>query len=106
MTIHSPPHPGAMLLEDVIKAQGLTITEASHCLGMSRVALSRVCHGHAGISPDLAIRLERAGVSTAKAWLMMQLNYDLARAQAKPQPPVVKLDDSHLKDSHRGKAMS
>ena len=78
----------------MIKAQGLSITEAAERLSMSRVALSRVCHGHAGISPDLAVRLERAGVSTAKAWLMMQLNYDLARAQGKPQAPVVELDDS------------
>lgn len=98
MTINAPPHPGGMLLEDVIKAQGLTITEAAERLSMSRVALSRVCHGHAGISPDLAVRLERAGVSTAKAWLMMQLNYDLARAQDKTQPPVIQLSDTHLND--------
>ncbi len=93
MTIDSPPHPGWMILEDVIKAQGLTVTEAAERLSMSRVALSRVCHGHAAISPDLAVRLERAGVSTAKAWLMMQLNHDLARAKAKPQPPVARLND-------------
>jgi addiction module HigA family antidote len=47
---------------------------------MSRVALSRVLNGRAGVSPDLALRLERAGVSTARAWLAMQSNNDLVQA--------------------------
>jgi addiction module HigA family antidote len=60
---------------------------------MSRVALSRVLNGRAGVSPDLALRLERAGVSTARAWLAMQSNYDLAQAMKWEQPPVRPLDD-------------
>jgi addiction module HigA family antidote len=44
---------------------------------MSRVALSRVWNGKAAISPDLAVRLEQAGASTARAWLAMQANQDL-----------------------------
>ena len=55
---------------------------------MSRVALSRVLNGRAAISPDLSLRLEMAGVSTARAWLAMQVNYDLAKAKLHPQPPV------------------
>jgi addiction module HigA family antidote len=45
---------------------------------VARVTLSRVLHGHSGVSPNLAVRLERAGVGTARAWLAMQTNYDLA----------------------------
>ncbi len=86
--LHNPPHPGELLYEDVIKEFGLTVTEAAKRLGMSRVALSRVLHGRAGISPDLAIRLELAGVSTARAWLAMQSNYDLTKAMAQPRPVV------------------
>jgi len=82
------PHPGELLREDVLVSLGLAVTEAADRLGMSRVALSRVLNGHAGISPDLAIRLERAGVSTARFWITLQANYDLSRAMQRKQPPV------------------
>ena len=88
-----PVHPGELLREEVIAALQLSVTEAAERLGLSRVALSRVLNGRAGISPDLALRLERAGVSTARAWLAMQSNYDLAQAMKREQPPVRPLDD-------------
>ena len=62
----NPPHPGELLREDVMAALGLSVTEAAERLGMSRVL-----NGKAGISPDLALRLERAGASTARMWLAM-----------------------------------
>lgn len=86
--MYNPAHPGEILREEVIDALGLSVTEAARRLGMSRVALSRVLNGKAGISPDLAIRLERAGVATARAWLQMQANYDLWQAMQREQPPV------------------
>ncbi|QCM10375.1 HigA family addiction module antidote protein [Agrobacterium tumefaciens] len=88
-----PVHPGELLREEVIAALQLSVTEAAERLGLSRVALSRVLNERAGISPDLALRLERAGVSTARAWLAMQSNYDLAQAMKREQPPVRPLDD-------------
>ncbi|XHE11860.1 HigA family addiction module antitoxin [Agrobacterium deltaense] len=88
-----PVHPRELLREEVIAALQLSVTEAAERLGLSRVALSRVLNGRAGISPDLALRLERAGVSTARAWLAMQSNYDLAQAMKREQPPVRPLDD-------------
>lgn len=84
----NPPHPGELLREDVIAEIGLSVTEAALRLGMSRVALSRVLHGRAAISPDLALRLEMAGVSTARVWLAMQVNYDLAQARLNQQPEI------------------
>ncbi len=86
--MHNPPHPGEVLREDVIVALGLSVTEAAERLAMSRVALSRVLNGKAGISPDLAVRLEQAGASTAQAWVAMQANYDLWQALQHEQPPV------------------
>ena len=86
--MYNPSHPGEILREEVIDALGLSVTEAARRLGMSRVALSRVLNGKAGISPDLAIRLERAGVATARAWLQMQANYDCGHAMQHEQPPV------------------
>lgn len=82
------PHPGELLREDVLAPLGLAVTEAAERLGMSRVALSRVLNGRAGISPDLAIRLERANVSTARFWMTLQANYELSRALEHEQPPV------------------
>ena len=75
----NPPHPGEIIGEDVIGELGLSVAEAAARLGVSRVTLSRVIHGHSGVSPNLAIRLVRSGVSTARAWMAMQTAYDLAR---------------------------
>ena len=74
----NPPHPGQIIGEDVLGELGLTVAEAAARLGVSRVTLSRVIHGHSGVSPNLAVRLERAGVGTARAWMAMQTSYDLA----------------------------
>jgi addiction module HigA family antidote len=89
--IENHPHPGELLREDVLVPLGIEIKEAAHRLGMSRTALSRVINGHAGVSPDLAIRLERAGVSTARFWMTLQANYDLSQAQQREQPNVLRL---------------
>ena len=86
--MHDPPHPGEILKADVLADLNLSVTEAATRLAMSRVALSRVLNGNAAVSPDLAIRLEQAGVSTARAWLGMQANYDLWQALKRPQPAV------------------
>lgn len=56
--IFNPPHPGDTLRDDVLPALGLTVTEAASQLGVTRAALSRILHGHAGISPEMAPRLE------------------------------------------------
>lgn len=89
-----PPHPGELLREDVLAPLGIEVTEAAQRLGMSRTTLSRVINGRAGISPDLAVRLERAGVSTARFWMTLQANYELARAEARKQPKVQPLQDA------------
>ncbi|WP_273790454.1 MULTISPECIES: HigA family addiction module antitoxin [unclassified Bartonella] len=76
----NPSHLGELLCEDVIKELGLSVNEAAEWLGISRGALSRVLNGKAAMSANLAIRLEMSGVSTARAWLAMQTNYDLSKA--------------------------
>ncbi len=86
-----PPHPGDLLREDVPMPLDLSVTAAAAGLGMSRVALSRVLNGKAGISPDLAIRLEAAGISTARFWITLQAQYDLAAALKHKQPLVRRL---------------
>jgi addiction module HigA family antidote len=91
--MRNPPHPGETLKEDVLAPLGLSVKEAAERLGMSRVAFSRVLNGRSGISPDLAIRLEQAGVSTARFWVALQAQYDLAQALQHDQPPIRPLQD-------------
>ncbi len=85
----NPPHPGELLREDVLRPLGIEVTDAAHRLGISRTTLSRVINGRSGISPDLAIRLERAGVSTARFWMTLQTNYELSHAEQQIQPTTV-----------------
>lgn len=82
------PHPGELLREDVLVPLGIEVTVAAQRLGVARTTLSRIIHGKSGISPDLAIRLERAGVSTARFWMNLQSNYELSKAQERGQPDV------------------
>ena len=81
MPMKNPPHPGHSIRENCLNPLGLNVTEAAKALGVARHTLSRVLNGHAGISPDMAIRLEKAGWSSADFWLRRQTAYDLAQAR-------------------------
>jgi addiction module HigA family antidote len=89
------PHPDELLREDVLKPLAIEVAEAARRLGMSRSSLSRVLHGHNGISPDPAVRLERAGVSTARFWMNLQTNYELSQAEQRTQPVVIPLQEEN-----------
>ena len=90
--MHNPPHPGETLLEDVLPALGLTVTDAAAQLGVTRAALSRVLNGRAAISPEMALRLEAwLGVKNggrADLWLSQQAAYDLWQARKAGRPKV------------------
>ena len=76
-------HPGRQVLEKCIAPLGLTVTEAAAGIGVTRNTLSRLIHGHHGISPDMAVRLSLAFGGTAETWLRLQTDYDLAQAREK-----------------------
>jgi addiction module HigA family antidote len=90
--MHNPPHPGETLRDDILPELGLTVTEAAAQLGVTRAALSRVLNGRAGISPEMALRLEQwLGVENggrADLWLVQQAAYDLWQARSKGAPRV------------------
>ena len=48
---------------------------------MALHTLSRVINGHAGISPEMALRFEKMGWGTAESWVRLQTAYDLAQAR-------------------------
>jgi addiction module HigA family antidote len=90
MAMFNPPHPGETLLEDVLPALGIKIAEFARRLGFARETLSRILHGRAPVSPDLAVRLERAGIGTARTWLGIQADWDLWQAEHRAQPEIVR----------------
>jgi len=89
MKVHT--HPGEMLREDVLVPLGIDVTDAAQRLGIARTTLSRVINGKSGISPDLAVRLELAGVSTARFWMTLQTNYELSKVQQQEPPQLERL---------------
>lgn len=86
--MHNPPHPGETLREDVLPALDVSVTQMARRLGLARETLSRILHGRAPISPDLAVRLERAGIGRARTWLAVQADYDLWQAEHRVQPKI------------------
>ena len=89
MPMNNPPHPGAGLKDD-IEALGLTVAEAARGLRVTRQQLYRVINGECAITPEMAIRLEKAIGSTADMWLRLQMNYDLAQIRGRAKSIAIK----------------
>ena len=81
MPMKNPPHPGLSVRHDCIEPLDLTITEAAKILGVTRQALNNLVNGKSGISPEMAIRLDKAFGGGAETWLRLQMAYDLAQAR-------------------------
>ena len=90
MAMKNPVHPGAILRREISEGLGITITAAADALGVSRKTLSELVNERAGISPEMAIRLELGIGSTADHWLRLQMAFDLAAARAKQKKLKVK----------------
>jgi addiction module HigA family antidote len=85
MEMFNPPHPGEIIREDCLRPLGLTVTAAAEGLGISRQSLSEILNGQNGVSADMALRLEKAGWSTAETWLNAQTAYDLWQARQRSE---------------------
>lgn len=81
MAMRNPPHPGRSIKENCLAPLGLTVTDAAKVLGVARRTLSRILNGHTDVSPEMAIRLEKAGWSNAEFWLRRQAAYNLVQAR-------------------------
>lgn len=85
MPMHNPPHPGQVLREYL---GAIAVTTAAEHLRITRVTLSRVLNGKAGISASMALRLAAALGTSPELWMNMQAQYDLWRARRSRQPKV------------------
>jgi len=77
MQMHNPPHPGEIIRELCLEPLELSVTATADALGVSRKTLSSILNGHAGISPEMALRLSIAFNTTPESWLNQQVQYDL-----------------------------
>lgn len=90
--MHNPPHPGEVLRDGVFTDSDITVTDFAKRLGVTRVALSNVLNGKAGISASMAVRLVAALGGSAESWLHMQANYDLWQVEKTMKREVSKIE--------------
>jgi addiction module HigA family antidote len=76
-----PAHPGGFVKHEVLKPLGLSVTEAADALGVTRPALSALLNERAQLSPEMAIRIEKAFGVSMETLMRMQNSYDIAQAR-------------------------
>lgn len=86
MAMKNPPHPGE-LVRDNLEELKLSVAEAADGLRVTRQQLYNVISGKSSITPEMAVRLEKAFGGAAQLWLQMQSNYDLAQVR-KREPAI------------------
>ena len=79
MTMKNPPHPGDLIRSEVIEPLGLSVTAAADVLGVRRATLSDLVNGNAALTPEMALRIEKAFGPRMDQLLQMQLAYDVAQ---------------------------
>jgi addiction module HigA family antidote len=83
MPMLNPPHPGEVIRELCLSPLGLSVTAAAQGLGVTRKALSELLNGHAGVSPEMALRLSMGFGGSPESWLQQQALYALAKTRKK-----------------------
>jgi len=99
----APPHPGQHVRTAIIDPLGLSVKDAANALGVHRVALSRFLNEQASLSPDMAIRLEKAFGADMEALMRMQNTYDIACARARQGEIKVRPYEPEANDNAQAK---
>ena len=81
MPMFNPPHPGEVIRTEIIEAHDLTVTAAANVLGVSRQALSSLLNGQAGLTGDMALRIEKAFGPKMDTLMGMQSAFDIFRTR-------------------------
>ena len=81
MPMHNPPHPGEFLAAVYLKPNGLSGRELAATLGVAASTLSRLIKGSSAVTPEMALRLEKALGRSAESWLALQSQHDLWHAK-------------------------
>ena len=88
MAMKNPPHPGE-LVRDSLSDLGLSVAAGAAGLGVTRQQLYNVINGKSGVTPEMALRLEKAVGGSADVWLRMQVNYDLMQVRKREKEIAV-----------------
>ena len=83
MRMHHPPHPGSFIRDEIIRPLDLSVTAAARVLGVSRPAVSNLLNGHADLSGEMAMRIEKAFGVSMDTLLRMQTSYEIAETRRK-----------------------
>ncbi|ABC23576.1 HigA family addiction module antitoxin [Rhodospirillum rubrum] len=81
LRVKNPAHPGGFVKSEIIEALGLSVTSAAQVLGVTRAALSAVLNERAHLSPEMALRIEKAFGVSMDTLMRMQNSYDIAQAR-------------------------
>ncbi len=81
MPMKNPPHPGDLINTEIIQALGLNVSKAAEILKVRRATLSDLLHGKAALTPEMALRIEKAFGPDMNHLLRMQLAYDVAKTR-------------------------
>jgi antitoxin HigA-1 len=81
MPMKNPPHPGDLINTEIVEALGLNVSKAAEILKVRRATLSDLLHGKAALTPEMALRIEKAFGPDMNNLLRMQLAYDVAKAR-------------------------
>lgn len=85
----TPSHPGEFLRMEVIEELGLSVTKAAEILGVRRATLSALLNCNASLSPEMALRMEKAFGVSMDMLLRMQSWHDAARMRARADEVTV-----------------
>jgi addiction module HigA family antidote len=81
MSMKNPPHPGDFIKTEIVEAYGLSVTAAAQALGVSRPTLSSLLNSKAGLSGDMAPRIEKAFGVKMDTLMRMQSAYEIAQTR-------------------------
>lgn len=97
MPMKNPAHPGEILAMMYLEPLGLTVTDAAVALNMPRAALSEIVNGKRAVTPQTALKLQKAFNQPAAFWLSVQSAWELAHADphcADSVAELYKLEDT------------
>lgn len=87
--IKMPAHPGRFIKHDIIEPLDLTVTAAAAVLGVTRATLSTLLNERAHLSPEMALRIEKAFGVSMDTLMRMQNSYDIARTRLRENEVIV-----------------
>lgn len=79
--LKNPAHPGGFVKSEIIEALELSVTDAAKVLGVTRPALSALLNQRAALSPEMALRIEKAFGVSMDTLMRMQNSYEIAQTR-------------------------